>query len=72
MDFESYKYREDIEKALHEFLPDKTTEEWVEKAVGKARWRQDITAITKAVSEPVWDFLIRGGKRWRPMLMIIC
>lgn len=72
MDFEGYKHRNDVEKALHDFLPGKITEEWVEKAVGKARWSQDTTAITKAVSEPVWDFLTRGGKRWRPMLMLIC
>ncbi len=72
MDFESYKHRNDIEKALSEFLPGKITEDWVEKAVGKARWNQDITAITKAVSEPVWDFLTRGGKRWRPMLLLMC
>ncbi|MBI2143104.1 polyprenyl synthetase family protein [Candidatus Woesearchaeota archaeon] len=72
MDFESYKHREDVEKALHEFLPDKITAEWVEKAVGKARWSQDVTALTKAISEPVWDFLQRGGKRFRPIVMLMC
>lgn len=72
MDFESYKYRAEIERTLHEFLPDKITAEWVENAVGKSRWNQDVTALTKAISEPVWDFLGRGGKRWRPMLMLIC
>lgn len=72
MDFESYRHKKDVEKALHEFLPERITAEWVEKAVGKARWKQDTTALTKAVSEPVWDFLSRGGKRWRPVLMLIC
>lgn len=72
MDFESYKHRDDVEKALHEFLPDKITAEWVEKAIGRTKWKQDTEALTKAISEPVWDFLSRGGKRWRPMLMLIC
>lgn len=72
MDFDGYKYKADIEKELHKFLPDKLTAEWVERAVGKAKWQQDVHALTKAVSEPVWDFLTRGGKRWRPMLMLIC
>ncbi len=72
MDFESFRHREDVEKVLHEFLPQKITAEWVEKAVGKAKWHQDTGAITKAVSVPVWDFLSRGGKRWRPVLMLLC
>ncbi|MBI2141088.1 polyprenyl synthetase family protein [Candidatus Woesearchaeota archaeon] len=72
MDFGSYKYREDIEKALKSFLPDKLTADWAEKAIGKAKWRQDTEALTKTISEPVWDFLARGGKRWRPVLMLIC
>ena len=72
MNFESYKHRDDVEKALEEFLPENITVDWVERAVGKTVWKQDVHAITKAISEPVWDFLTRGGKRWRPMLMLIC
>ncbi len=72
MDFESYKYRNEVEKELHAFLPGKLTAEWAERAVGKARWKQDETALTKAISEPVWNFLERGGKRWRPILMLVC
>jgi geranylgeranyl pyrophosphate synthase len=30
-------------------------------------------ALNKAVAEPVWEFLDRGGKRWRPSLfLLIC
>ncbi len=72
MDFGSYKYREDIEKALKSFLPGKLTADWAEKAIGRAKWKQDAEALTKAISEPVWDFLARGGKRWRPALMLMC
>jgi len=72
MDFESYKHRAAIEKALKELLPEKITSAWVENTVGKARWTQDAHAMTHAISKPVWDFMSRGGKRWRPMLMCIC
>lgn len=71
MDFEN-KYKDEVEKELHTFLPGKLTAEWADNAVGKARWAQDVSALTKAISDPVWDFLTRGGKRWRPMLMLVC
>ena len=72
MDFETYKYRAAIEEELKKFLPQQITASWVEHAVGKARWVQDTKAITEAMSEPLWDFLSRGGKRWRPMFMLMC
>ncbi len=72
MDFFSNKHRESIEKELKQFLPEKLTSAWAEKAAGKAVWGYDEDALTKAISEPVWDFLGRGGKRWRPVLMMLC
>ncbi|MBI2580875.1 polyprenyl synthetase family protein [Candidatus Woesearchaeota archaeon] len=72
MDFFENPHRERIEKELRSFLPAELTANWAEKAVGKAKWKQDVEALTKAISEPVWDFLSRGGKRWRPMLMLMC
>jgi geranylgeranyl pyrophosphate synthase len=27
--------------------------------------------LTKGLSEPIWDLLDRGGKRWRPVLCMI-
>jgi geranylgeranyl pyrophosphate synthase len=32
-----------------------------------------LTALNKAIVDPIWEFLDRGGKRWRPALfLIIC
>jgi geranylgeranyl diphosphate synthase, type I len=70
--FFSYQYREDIENELKKFLPDQLDNDWAKKATGNARWKQDMESMTAAISIPVWDFLNRGGKRWRPMLMLIC
>ncbi len=72
MDFEGYKHKESVEKALRDFLPEQLTKEWVENAIGKTKWKQDTEALTKAISEPVWDFLHRGGRRFRPIAMLIC
>ena len=72
MDFATYKYRDAIENELKRFLPETITTPWVEKNIGKARWVQDTYALTKALSTPLADFLSRGGKRWRPMFMLMC
>jgi geranylgeranyl pyrophosphate synthase len=30
-----------------------------------------ITSLSKTFSEPIWDLLDRGGKRWRPVLCML-
>lgn len=34
-------------------------------------YRVDVNALNKAISEPMWEFLDRGGKRWRPALFLL-
>jgi len=41
------------------------------KMYGPARYEYDAEAITQAISVPVWDILDRGGKRWRPVLLLL-
>jgi geranylgeranyl diphosphate synthase, type I len=37
------------------------------------RFSYNLEALNKAISDPIWDLLDRGGKRWRPALfLIIC
>lgn len=31
----------------------------------------DLISLTKGISDPIWDLLDRGGKRWRPVLCVI-
>jgi len=35
------------------------------------RYSYNFEALTKALAEPIWDFLDRGGKRWRPALFFL-
>jgi len=74
----------DIEKLLEERSKeiDSVLEKWVPKsydnlsmetAFGKARYAYSTPAANKAIAEPIWDLLSRGGKRWRPaLMMLIC
>jgi len=35
------------------------------------RYRLDFNALNRAINEPLWEFLDRGGKRWRPALFLL-
>lgn len=73
-----------IEKFLEEMAPliDKTIEKYIPRVFSKnailfktnpPRYAYNIEAINKTVAEPIWEFLDRGGKRWRPALfLLIC
>ncbi|MEK6837594.1 MAG: polyprenyl synthetase family protein [Nanoarchaeota archaeon] len=72
MDFYTNKYRDRIENELRKFLPEHLSEQWVQEVLGTAKGHHEINSLDKTVSEPVWNFLKRGGKRWRPVLMLLC
>ncbi|MAG18280.1 MAG: polyprenyl synthetase [Candidatus Diapherotrites archaeon] len=61
----------DIDKELENFFPKKITAEWVTESLGEPEFSFDENSSQKAVVDPVWDFLDRGGKRWRPALMLL-
>ncbi len=73
MEFKEYLKKNSalIDKELEKFFPKKLEKEWLEKALGKAEYKLDEQTITKSLAEPIWDFLERGGKRWRPTLMLL-
>ena len=60
-----------IDREIEKIIPRKITEQWLEKILGKARYRYDAETVTKSLAEPIWDFLDRGGKRWRPALTLL-
>jgi geranylgeranyl pyrophosphate synthase len=74
----------DIEKYLEETAPiiDKVIEKYVPRKFKKTsvlfqinppNYSYNLTTLNKALAEPVWDMLDRGGKRWRPALfLLIC
>lgn len=59
-----------IEREIEKVLPRKASAEWLERAIGKADYSYDLETISREFNAPAWEFLDRGGKRWRPALML--
>ncbi len=60
-----------IDKEIEKVFPRKITKEWLEFALGKASFAYDAETISKSMAEPIWEYLDRGGKRWRPALCLL-
>lgn len=60
-----------LAKSLEKILPRHYSSQSLAKIVGKNGLDLDTEAINKAINEPFWDLLDRGGKRWRPALFLI-
>ncbi len=60
-----------IDETIKKYLPEKFDEKYLEWSLGKARYSYNVEALQKVISEPIWDFLNRGGKRWRPVLFLL-
>jgi geranylgeranyl diphosphate synthase type I len=62
-----------INKAIEKYVPRMFSEDAVLFRINPPRYAYNIEALNKAVAEPIWEFLDRGGKRWRPTLfLLIC
>lgn len=74
----------DIERFLEEVAPeiDQTIEKYLPRKFSKDAllfkilppvYSYNLEPINKAIADPIWDILDRGGKRWRPALfLLIC
>jgi geranylgeranyl diphosphate synthase, type I len=62
-----------IDKAIEKYLPRKFTKDSILFQVNKPAYSCNLETLNKAIAEPTWDMLDRGGKRWRPALfLLIC
>jgi geranylgeranyl diphosphate synthase, type I len=60
----------DMDSEFKKFIPQKINKSWVDKILGSNN--QDIDALNEALAKPIWDFMNRGGKRIRPLIMLLC
>lgn len=60
-----------INAAIEKYVPRSYTQQHAEFTLGKPRYRFQIESMNKAIAEPTWEFLDRGGKRWRPVLFLL-
>ncbi len=57
-----------IEEYLQTILPEKINKAWKESVMGPAEVRNEFLS---RINAPARDLLSRGGKRWRPLLMML-
>jgi geranylgeranyl pyrophosphate synthase len=62
-----------IDKTIEKYLPRKFSKDAVLFKVTPPMYSYTLEPMNKAVADPIWDMLDRGGKRWRPALfLLIC
>jgi geranylgeranyl pyrophosphate synthase len=60
-----------VNKKIEEYIPRAFSKNSVLFRVEKPRYSYNLTALNKTIAEPTWEFLDRGGKRWRPALFLL-
>lgn len=62
-----------VNRTIEKYIPRSLSSKSVLFRVNEPRYAYNIEALNKAVIDPIWEFLDRGGKRWRPTLfLLIC
>ncbi len=64
-----YPHLEKIEKSIHSFLPTSATSEWICASFGDIKIEDN---LLKPLIEPTRALVDLGGKRWRPLLLVLC
>jgi geranylgeranyl pyrophosphate synthase len=60
-----------IDKTIEKYIPRKFTKNAVLFKVNPPSRSCSVEALDKAIAEPIWEILDRGGKRWRPALFLL-
>jgi geranylgeranyl pyrophosphate synthase len=62
-----------IDKVIEKYIPRTFAKNAVLFGTNPPKYAYNLETFNKAVAEPIWEFLDRGGKRWRPSLfLLIC
>ncbi len=62
-----------IEEAIEKYIPRNFSEDAIVFRASPPSYAYNLETLNKAIAEPIWEFLDRGGKRWRPTLfLLIC
>ncbi|MEM4648649.1 MAG: polyprenyl synthetase family protein [Nitrososphaerota archaeon] len=65
------EYAELVNEALEKHIPRRVDEGWLRKVLGDTEYAYEVESLNKGIFEPFWDLADRGGKRWRPALMLM-
>ena len=62
-----------IDKTIEKYIPRKFSKNSVLFKINPPMFSYNLEPLNKAIADPIWDMLDRGGKRWRPTLfLLIC
>lgn len=62
-----------IDEAIEKYIPRYFSEDALVFKLSNPQFTISFRALDKTIAEPIWEFLDRGGKRWRPSLfLLIC
>jgi len=62
-----------IDKTMEKYIPRTFSKDTILFKMNPPRYAYNLNGINKTIAEPVWEFIDRGGKRWRPTLfLLIC
>lgn len=65
------KYAKLIDERIEKYIPRRFTDKSLLFEIVPPKYRLDLEAINRSLNEPLWEFLDRGGKRWRPTLLLL-
>lgn len=60
-----------INKAVEKYVPREFDKNAVVFALSQPAYAYNLEALNNALAEPIWEFLDRGGKKWRPFLFLL-
>ncbi len=60
-----------IDKTIERYIPRKFTRTAEVFKLIPPRYAHNLETLNKTIAQPIWEFLDRGGKRWRPALFLL-
>jgi len=60
-----------IDQLIEKYIPKNFDKNSVVFELNPPRYELSLEALNQAIAQPIWDFLERGGKRWRPALFLL-
>lgn len=60
-----------VDREIERLLPRTIDERYLSEFFGPARYEYDTDGVQRALSDPVWNLLDRGGKRWRAIVFLL-
>ncbi len=60
-----------VDRTMEKYIPRTFSRDSTIFRISRPTFALNTVVLDKAIAEPIWDFLDRGGKRWRPSLFLL-